>query len=328
MMGATRLVILLALAVAPFAVVAWQGDAPPPAVSKDGVVNSASQMPPEFGGGQIARGSLFRIRGWRLGPEAQVRAEQSPLGIKLAEMSLEIRKGGERVDAFPVSVAANEIEAVLPSDAPLGKAELIVLKDGDPSPPFSIRIVESSFGAFSRNGQGWGPGKVRNGSAEDAPPNSPDRPARPGETVTLEGTGLGAHSRPSITAGEKPVTRIRQAGPKSCCSGIDELSFDLPADTPEGCYVPLRVQSAPGIVSNVVTASVSRDGGPCKDPGNWLPRQLNGMHRVGFAGLLNADVLLRIDRQEAAFDFDAGFAEFVAMPAGPAQLDRYYLFPP
>ncbi len=328
-MAPARLVFLSALAVAPFAVVAWQGDAPPPAVAKDGVVNSASQMPPEFGGGQIARGSLFRIRGWRLGPETQIRSEKLPLAAALAGMSVEIRGGGARVNAFPVSVSGNEIEAVLPSDAPLGKAELIVLKDGDPSPPFSIRIVESSFGAFSVNGLGWGPGKVRNGSAGDAPANSPDHPARPGETITLEGTGLGSGSHPSIMAGEKLVTRIRDAGRRSCCSaGTGELIFDLPPDTPEGCYVPLRVQSAPGVTSNVVTAAVSRDGGPCRDPGNWLPHQLDGVRRVGFAGLLHADVLLRIDRQEAAFNFDAGFAKFVAMPDGTPQIDRYYLFPP
>jgi uncharacterized protein (TIGR03437 family) len=324
-----RLVAILA--VPAFALLAWQSE-PPPAIGKDGVVNSASRMPPEFGGGQIARGSVFLIRGWRLGPDPAVRAEKFPLEGKLAGISVEIRAAGVNVNAYPLSVSSNEIEAVLPSEAPLGKVELVVRKDGDPSPPLFVYVVESSFGAYSINGLGWGPAKSQIGSAS----------ARPGQTITLEGTGLGvtggpdnrqpqrreAHGRVSITAGGKPVAKIRYAGRSACCSGTDELSFDLPVDTPEGCYVPLRVESGPGIVSNIVTVAVNRSGAACQDPGNWLPRELDGARRVGIAGLLNADVLLSLERKEASFNFDAGFARFVAVPAGPPQISPSYLFPP
>src|SRR5260370_6355651 len=149
MSRAVRPVFLLAPIIGSIAALAWQSDAPPPAVGQDGVVNSASQMPPEFGGGAIARGSLIRIRGWRLGPEAAVRALKFPLAITLAGISVEIRQGGALVNAFPVSVAAGEIEAILPSDTPLGNAELMVRHQNNLSPPFPVRIVKSSFAPFS-----------------------------------------------------------------------------------------------------------------------------------------------------------------------------------
>src|SRR5260370_34315675 len=234
MTSAVRPLFLVAPVIASIAALAWQSDAPPPAVGQDGVVNSASQMPPEFGGGAIARGSLIRIRGWRLGPEAAVRALKFPLAITLAGISVEIRQGGALVNAFPVSVAAGEIEAILPSDTPLGNAELMVRQQDNLSPPFPVGIVESSFGAFSRNGLGWGPGEVSNGPpGENAPANSPDHPAQPGETITLAGTGLGAVDSPdnqlpprhevhrpiAITAAGKLVPRIRYAGRSRSCSG-------------------------------------------------------------------------------------------------------------
>src|SRR5260370_8290881 len=125
MTSAVRPLFLLAPVIASIAALAWQSDAPPPAVGQDGVVNSASQMPPEFGGGAIARGSLIRIRGWRLGPEAAVRALKFPLAITLAGISREIRQGGALVNAFPVSAAAGAINAILPPSPPFAHTHLL-----------------------------------------------------------------------------------------------------------------------------------------------------------------------------------------------------------
>src|SRR6185369_13552104 len=159
---------------------AWQSNEPPPAIAQNGVVNSASLMPTVFGSGAIARGSLFTIRGYRFGPDAP--------GI-----SVEVHAGAARVQALPVKMAAGELEAIMPKDAPLGDAELIVRKQDDPSLPFRIRIVESSFGAFSRNRLGWGPAEAWNGPAGPAAQeNSADHPAPPGQTITMRGTGFGA----------------------------------------------------------------------------------------------------------------------------------------
>ena len=74
----------------------------------------------------------------------------------------------------------NEIQARVPEDAPLGSATLQVVKNGQASLEWPVAIVESSFGAFARNGQGWGPGEI---SSAGGAPNSELRPARPGETA-------------------------------------------------------------------------------------------------------------------------------------------------
>src|SRR5262245_49414127 len=105
----TRLRCAWCVAIVSVACVAWQADAPPPAIAPGGVINPAGLMPPVFGSGAIARGSLFRIRGWRLGPESPVAAAQFPLGQTVAGVSVEVRSGAAHFQAFPVKVAAEEI---------------------------------------------------------------------------------------------------------------------------------------------------------------------------------------------------------------------------
>jgi hypothetical protein len=59
------------LCVLPLLLLLFAPDSPrraAPAIQPEGVVNAASQMPSQLPGGAIARGSLFRILGVRLGP--------------------------------------------------------------------------------------------------------------------------------------------------------------------------------------------------------------------------------------------------------------------
>lgn len=46
-------------------------------------------------------------------------------------------------------------------------------------------------------------------------------------------------------------------------SGETEVLAVLPADTPEGCYVPVYLQATPSRASNVVTVSIRSSAGPC-----------------------------------------------------------------
>jgi uncharacterized protein (TIGR03437 family) len=294
---------------------AQDGEAPP-AIAQWGITNFASHMPPELPAGSIAQGSLIRIRGWRLGP------------APLDRLAVHIRRGDTRVDATVLTSTENEVEALAPQNAPLGGAMLQVVRSGSASLEWPVTIVESSFGAFTRNGLGWGPGEITNSGGA---PNSAAHPARPGEIVTLAGTGLGARPAPHLpevlVAGR--IAKSTRLDPHTDAQpGVNGIEFRLPRDTPEGCNVPVQVSSAPGIYSNAVTMAVSRNGGPCADQDGWTaaesPRQL----RVGTVALLDADLALDVTSTQAAnYPVDAGFASFAEIDPG-ASATPLFLFPP
>src|ERR1700730_1582531 len=114
----------------------------PPHILPEGVINAASQMPSQLPGGAIARGSLFRILGVRLGP---------------GQVSVRVRKGSAFVDAVPIYANATRIDAILPASSPTGDVLLTVTCNRLTSPPLPIKVLESSFGIFTKNGAGWGP---------------------------------------------------------------------------------------------------------------------------------------------------------------------------
>jgi uncharacterized protein (TIGR03437 family) len=238
---------------------------PPPAIKQHGVVNAASRMPPSLGGGAIARGSLFHIEGLHFGRGVTVRVAQ----------------GDRRVEAVVVEAGPQEIQAVMPADAPLGAAQLTATFDGRTSLPYDLKIVPSSFGIFKdrieQNGDG---------------------------TVTLWGTGLG-QAAPEVLAGGK-IARVRYAGPEECCPGRDRIVFEIPVDAPRGCFVPVLVRSG-NVVSNAVSLPI---GKPCDDPANWLERRAPGAN-VGFAMLLRSRLRLALDASAPVeFLADLGLVSF------------------
>jgi hypothetical protein len=110
------------LGIAPllFAGVAW---CQPPAIFQGAVTNAASGMHPVLAGGAIARGSRFTIRGLRFGTNA-------------AAITLKVTQGSSTVST-PIlklqAIATNSqvIEARMPTDAPLGASQLIVMRGAE-----------------------------------------------------------------------------------------------------------------------------------------------------------------------------------------------------
>ena len=222
-----------------------------PAVAQGGIANLASRIPIQVPMGGAAPGSLISIRAFRVSP--------APPDTVLVR----IRRGEARVETTALAVDENEIDALVPNNAPLGSALLQVVKNGHASLEWPIEIVDSRFGAFSRNGQGWGPGQIWNAAGA---PNSEAQPAQPGEAVRIAGTGLGLgasrHTPPQILVAGRPASGVVVADRAADRPGIDTISFHLPADAPEGCHVPVQVRSG-AFYSNGVTIAISRDGSPC-----------------------------------------------------------------
>src|SRR3989338_261164 len=176
-------------------------------------------------------------------------------------------------------VTATQVAAVLPSSTPVWSGTLRVSFNGHASSPAPITVVRSSFGTFTLNQAGSGPGVIQNyNSATDAPVNTIAVAARPGQAVILWGTGLGPVSG-NEAAGPLPgeltsinvkvwvgvlEATVTYRGRSECCVGIDQIKFIMPAGV-TGCYVPVAVQIE-NVISNYASMSVSSTGSVCSDP--------------------------------------------------------------
>jgi uncharacterized protein (TIGR03437 family) len=276
-----------------------------PFVAPRGVLNAASYTPAGLPGGAIARGSMFSVFGQRLGPATPAQASSFPLGTTLAGVSVRITQGNTTVDALPVYVSAGQVNAIMPSNAPAGLVSLTVTFNGQRGNPSPVRVVNSSLGIFTATGTGAGPGIFQNFvSASDQPVNTNSLTAKPGQVVTLWGTGLGPALGPdnaAPTPGDLPVNaevfvggrpaRRLYAGRSPCCSGIDQIVFEVPPDTPQGCWVPVHVRTEGNVTSNVTTLAIQPDGAPCSDAQNRVSERLTKGGKLGVVALSRARLL-------------------------------------
>jgi uncharacterized protein (TIGR03437 family) len=255
-------------------------------------VNAASFAPPGLPNGSIARGSIFSIFGRNLGPAQSPPLTGFPLQTALGGVSIEVCQNANCVAAIPLFVTPGQINAVMPSNAPLGAVSLRVTYNGQAGIFSPATVTASSLGIFAVNSGGFGPGIVQNFLAQDNQPiNSAVVTARPGQVVTLWGTGLGPglnadNAAPQagdlpvnveIFVGGKRVTDKLYSGRTPCCAGVDQIVFEIPADAPAGCYVPIQVRTGGQVTSNTVTIAIHTAAQQCSDPGNPLqPRFVPG----------------------------------------------------
>lgn len=217
-----------------------------PAIGQNGVLNAASRIPPALAGGALARGALVEVRGVRFGDAAAaVRAViTTPRGA---------------VEVPALGIEGRRLRFVLPDALLEGAAWLRVKVSGETSEPVAIRVAASNPGVFSRNGLGWGPGRIENLAAGGARrENSLRQPARRGQDLAVRITGLGTQRSVAVRIGGERVT----AGPpRNVAPGETEIVVRVPERAPEGCFVPLWLEAAPGRASNVVTVAIQDSGG-------------------------------------------------------------------
>jgi len=171
-----------------------------------------------------------------------------------------------------------------------------------PGPPSPIQIVNSSVGIFSTAG-GMGPGVFLNFvSQENQPVNSPAVSAKRSQVITMYATGLGpvayADTIPAsagnlltpveIFVGGKLANKL-YAGRAPGVSAEDQLVFEVPAEAPFGCWVPVQVRTEGRVVSNSLTMAISADGGACSEVSNTLAKPLISGGKTGLVTLLRLD---------------------------------------
>ena len=313
-----------------------------PYIAYRGIYNVASYAATGLPNGSIARGSAFAIFGSRLGP-ASTPPLTFPLQNTLGGVSITVTQGATKVNAIPIALTPGQINAIMPSNAPLGLVSLAVTYNGATSNPVPVQVVNSSFGIFTANSAGDGPGILQNFvSAASLPINSLQTPAQPGMTMILWGTGLGPVTFPdnvAPTAGNLPIqtevfvggikASVQYNGRSGCCASIDQVVFQVPQNAPQGCWVPVYVRTAGTMVSNFVTMAISADGSPCAEPNNALAAALINGGNIGSYGA--ARIAVRHDAgvaspQDAITDI---FGAYQAKEnAGPFNFNPMFSLPP
>lgn len=257
-----------------------------PHINYRGVVNAASFMAPGLPAGALAQGSAVTIFGTNLGPTSSP-SLAFPLQPKLGGVSVVLQQGSTSVSAFPLYVSTGQVNVIVPSNTPTGVVSLQLIYNNARSNSVPVTIVGSSFGIFAIAG-GTGPGVLMNIVSDKVQPvNSLTSSATPSQLITLWGTGLGAGLNADNLApqtGNLPVqtevlvggisAKVTYNGRSGCCAGIDQVNFEVPANAPLGCWVPVFVRTGGVTVSNSVTMAISSDGKACSEPSNAIAAPL------------------------------------------------------
>src|ERR1019366_6324421 len=162
-----------------------------PYINYRGIVNVASYMAPGLPAGSLPQGGMIAIFGSKLAPAAGAQATSFPLGTTLSGVSITVTQQSTTVNALPVYVGAGQINAIVPSNAPLGRVSVRVTYNGVASNSSPANVVSASFGIITVTGAGFGPGIIQNYATAGLAVNSTQATAQPGQVEILWGTGLG-----------------------------------------------------------------------------------------------------------------------------------------
>lgn len=175
----------------------------------------------------------------------------------------------------------NEIEAQVPITAVPGPTEVTITDEGRTSEPYKLTLVNSSFGFSPQFKQ-----------------------ATLSQVITLEGTGAGDVPL-QVLIGNKSVSAKVTHEP----AAVDKLTFQIPADAPQGCSVPIQAVTPDGRASNTISIGIHQPGRPCIDQVDWFRAGAAAARNTGFLALAHVAFA-------ANHDFDFAFASFGHEEAG------------
>lgn len=259
--------------------------------TENGVLNASSYLP------DIARGSWFVIFGSNMGPANIAIHPQPPFPTDLAgtRVTFTAVAGGAVLNARLWYTVAGQLAGLLPSGAVAGDYDVRVIYNGQPSPPYRVKVVDRSFGFATVAQDGMGPAQATNanlnngislvrftsGSISFNNRNWEHRPAYIGETLILWGTGLGPDAQSDadgVSSGDQTAAgNVRvivgtaeiipaYAGRSSGSPGLDQINFSLTGNIPTGCNVSVQVRAG-GRTSNVGSLAITAPGQPrCTHP--------------------------------------------------------------
>jgi uncharacterized protein (TIGR03437 family) len=232
---------------------------------------------PNYG---IAPGSLFIIKGTDLASSTTAVLQTSGgtgIPTTLNGASISVTVNGVTTNPGIYYAIATQIAAVLPSATPAGMGTITVTYNGIASSAEPILVVPTALGFDTYFGSGTGLGV-----ATDAILGTLfyyNASAKPGQTIVLWGSGLGADTADSdtvFTPTPHPVNvplQIYIGGIQATIGyqgssgypGVNQINVTIPASVQVGCGVSIVAVSG-NIVSNMVSLPVMPSGGTCLDP--------------------------------------------------------------
>jgi uncharacterized protein (TIGR03437 family) len=267
----------------------YLGAAPAGNPSFTELVNPASNIQLGFPNSGIAQGSILVVYGFNLASTGLLTTSALPLANNLGGTSMTVTVNGTTlpmpIDYTYGGSSYSQVAAVLPSTTPLG-AGTLTLTYNNKSATYPINVVASNFGLSTVNESG-------SGAAVVTFPNysvvSQTNTAKPGDSLVLWGTGLGAlpagqSDASAAVGGNLPATiqvlvggvpaTILYQGRTPTAVGLDQINFTVPPNAPLGCNIGIVVQTtAPtATVSNAPTiALAATDGATCTDATQIVP---------------------------------------------------------
>lgn len=243
------------------------------------IQNNSSRIPvglPSYG---IAPSSLFVIVGTGLADSGTPVLQDTVLGLPLTLNGASVSVTVNGVTTYPpiYYTSPTQIAAVLPAATPVGTGTLTVNHNGVVSSNAAIRVVPSAPGITTYQGSGV---------AQDASTFaliSYTNSVKPGDTIILWGTGLGADPDDSDTTYTSTPHQVQTAlqiyigtvqanivyQGASVYPGVDVIGLTIPQSAPTGCWVPVAVLAG-NIVGNFATLPINTSGGACVEPGTGL----------------------------------------------------------
>jgi uncharacterized protein (TIGR03437 family) len=213
----------------------------------------------------VAPGSIAAISGGNLTAASET-GPASPLATTLAGATVHI---GER--SLPLYFASPaQINFQIPPDLPLGDHTVTLSAQGMPDVTSDLSVVRNAPGLFpsAQAGQTYAMVMHENGT-----PVTAAAPARPGELLTVYGTGFGPTDHPRLEGSAVPASPrymlldpiTIQVGastfkPESAHAapgqvGIDAVQFRLDGSVPSGAAIPIYL-TVNGIASNTLTLPI------------------------------------------------------------------------
>jgi uncharacterized protein (TIGR03437 family) len=263
-------------------VCASAAEAQRPTIGQRGIVNSASFARPL----QVSSGGLFTIFGRDLA--SGVHQPQSvPLPTELGGTTVLV----DGVPAPLLYVSPGQINFQVPSQRGREPRRILVRTAGGTSDPVTATAEINWEGLFVQGSNACGLGAIQNVEIDGRTTlNGPGQSVSPGGYISIFGTGLGSDTHVPVADGvPAPVgeplpryissvgvllglegfhrrgTNVLYAGRAPTLIGVDQIVVQIPEDAPEGCEVPLRLNSSLS-ASQPVTVSVRKGGGRCENP--------------------------------------------------------------
>ena len=294
--------------------------------------NIASGLP-NYG---IAPSTLFVIYGTGLAdPTAQavLQSSASPgIPASLNGASITVTVNGVTTHPGIYYATAAQIAAVLPASTPVGTGTLTVTYNNATSAPATMQVVQSALGLDTLSGQPTGTGVATDPLSPTGAIFNYTTSAKPGQVITLWGSGLGADPGDSDTVFSSSPhainngltmyvggiqAQVQYAG-SSGYPGLVQINVFVPANVVPGCGVPIAGVVGT-VVSNTITIPVAADGGVCTDPihgvdGNGL---LSGLSQTSLTSGTIAVDMSTTQNQNVSSIVSASFLKETNLPYLP-----------